>query len=106
MLFRSDTNKEDIAVAEANKLGIPVVGILDSNSDPKGIDYPVPGNDDAIRAITTYCELIAGSVLDGIQAEVVSAGGDLGAAEVPMAETLPAAAEEAPAAEAAPEATA
>ncbi len=99
-----DTNKEDIAVAEANKLGIPVVGILDSNSDPKGIDYPVPGNDDAIRAITTYCELIAGSVLDGIQAEVVSSGGDLGAAEAPAAEVLPT--EEAPAAEAAPEATA
>lgn len=93
-----DTNKEANAVAEANKLGIPVVGILDSNSDPKGIDYPVPGNDDAIRAITTYCELVAGSVLDGIQAEVVSSGGDLGAAEVPMAEVLPA--------EAAPEATA
>lgn len=108
-----DTNKEDIAVAEANKLGIPVVGILDSNSDPKGIDYPVPGNDDAIRAITTYCELIAGSVLDGIQAEVVKSGGDLGAAEVPTAEKLPAAeaaakapAVEAPAAEAAPKATA
>ena len=99
-----DTNKEANAVAEANKLGIPVVGVLDSNSDPKGIDYPVPGNDDAIRAITTYCELIAGSVLDGIQAEVVKTGGDLGAAEVPMAEVLPA--EELPAAEAAPEATA
>ena len=99
-----DTNKEANAVAEANKLGIPVVGVLDSNSDPKGIDYPVPGNDDAIRAITTYCELLAGSVLDGIQAEVVKTGGDLGAAEVPMAEVLPA--EELPAAEAAPEATA
>ena len=86
-----DTNKEAIAVAEANKLGIPVVGVLDSNSDPKGIDFPVPGNDDAIRAISTYCELIAGSVLDGIQAEVVSTGGDLGAAVAPVAEVLPAA---------------
>lgn len=103
-----DTNKEDIAVAEANKLGIPVVGILDSNSDPKGIDYPVPGNDDAIRAISTYCELISGSVLDGIQAEVVKSGGDLGAAEAPAAEKLPVAeaAATAPAADAAPKATA
>jgi len=84
-----DTNKEAIAVAEANKLGIPIVAILDSNSDPRGIDYPVPGNDDAIRAITTYCGLIAGAVLDGIQAEVVSSGGDLGAAEKPVTEVLP-----------------
>jgi len=89
----------------------PVVGVLDSNSDPKGIDFPVPGNDDAIRAITTYCELIAGSVLDGIQAEVVSTGGDIGAADAPIAEVLPAAeaaavVEAAPAAEAAPEAVA
>jgi len=101
-----DTNKEAIAIAEANKLGIPVVAILDSNSDPKGIDYPVPGNDDALRAITTYCELISGSVLDGIQAEVVSSGGDLGAAEAPIAEVVPEAApaakEAAPAAEEAP----
>lgn len=108
-----DTNKEAIAIAEANKLGIPVVAVLDSNSDPKGVDYPIPGNDDAIRAITTYCELLAGSVLDGIQAEVVSSGGDLGAAEAPVAEALPAeeaapetAAEAAPAAEEAPEASA
>jgi len=86
-----DTNKESIAIAEANKLGIPVVAVLDSNSDPKGVDYPVPGNDDAIRAITTYCELISGAVLDGIQAEVSESGGDLGAAVEPVAEVLPAA---------------
>jgi small subunit ribosomal protein S2 len=101
-----DTNKEAIAIAEANKLGIPVVAVLDSNSDPKGIDYPIPGNDDAIRAITTYCELIAGSVLDGIQAEVGKSGGDIGAAAEPIAEALPAeeaaAVAEAPVAEAAP----
>lgn len=101
-----DTNKEGIAIAEANKLGIPVVAVLDSNSDPKGIDYPVPGNDDAIRAITTYCELISGAVLDGIQAEVGSKGGDIGAAAEPIAEALPAAEAEAvaaaPVAEAAP----
>ncbi|MBL4748454.1 MAG: 30S ribosomal protein S2 [Magnetovibrio sp.] len=84
-----DTNKEAIAVAEANKLGIPVVGILDSNSDPKGIDYPVPGNDDALRAITTYCELIAGAVLDGIQVEAVKSGKDMGAAVAPIAEVVP-----------------
>ena len=95
-----DTNKEAIAIAEANKLGIPVVAVLDSNSDPKGIDYPIPGNDDAIRAITTYCELIAGSVLDGIQAEVGASGGDIGAAAEPIAEALPEAEAEAVAAEA------
>lgn len=99
-----DTNKEAIAVAEANKLGIPVVAVLDSNSDPKGVDFPIPGNDDAIRAITTYCELLSGAVLDGIQAEVVQSGGDLGASEEPTAEALPA--EEAKADDAAPAAEA
>jgi small subunit ribosomal protein S2 len=79
-----DTNKEDIAVAEARKLGIPVVAILDSNSDPSGITYPVPGNDDALRAINMYCDLFARAVLDGIQAEMSASGADLGeAAEVP-----------------------
>ena len=91
-----DTNKEDIAVAEAVKLGIPVVGVLDSNSDPAGIDYPIPGNDDAIRAISTYCDLISGSVLDGIQSEVAGRGGDAGAAVEPQAEVIPAPAEAAP----------
>jgi len=83
-----DTNKEGIAVAEANKLNIPVVAVIDSNSSPDGIDYPIPGNDDALRAINTYCELIAGSVLDGIQQEVVASGGDIGAAEQTPAEDL------------------
>ena len=82
ILFVIDTNKESIAVAEANKLGIPVIAVIDSNSDPKGIDHPVPGNDDAIRAIQLYCDLIAGSVLDGIQAEMSVKGVDLGAAEI------------------------
>ncbi|HEC90566.1 MAG TPA: 30S ribosomal protein S2 [Alphaproteobacteria bacterium] len=81
-----DTNKEAIAVAEANKLGIPVVGIIDSNSNPQGINFPIPGNDDAIRAITLYCEMMTGSVLDGIQREVVAAGIDSGAAASPAAE--------------------
>ncbi len=84
-----DTNKEAIAVAEANKLGIPVVAVIDSNSNPAGIDHPIPGNDDAIRAINLYCDLMAGSVLDGIQQEVASTGQDLGAAETPLAEALP-----------------
>ena len=69
IIFVVDTNKESIAVAEANKLGIPVVGIIDTNSDPNGIDYPIPGNDDSIRAITLYCDLISGAVLSGIQEE-------------------------------------
>jgi small subunit ribosomal protein S2 len=80
-IFVIDTNKEDIAVAEANKLGIPVVAVLDSNSDPDGITYPIPGNDDALRAIDTYCDLMVGAVLDGIQAEVSASGGDVGASE-------------------------
>jgi len=87
ILFVIDTNKESIAVSEANKLGIPVVGVIDSNSDPKGINYPIPGNDDAIRAIQLYCDLMAGSVLDGIQAELSDKGVDLGAAEEAPVET-------------------
>jgi small subunit ribosomal protein S2 len=84
-----DTNKEAIAVAEANKLKIPVVGVIDSNSRPDGITYPVPGNDDAIRAINMYCDLMVGSVLDGIQKEVTSTSGDLGASIDGPVETLP-----------------
>ena len=84
-----DTNKEAIAIAEANKLNIPVVGIIDSNSKPDGITYPVPGNDDAIRAINFYCELLVGAVLDGIQQEVASTGADIGAAAEPPKEDLP-----------------
>ena len=84
-----DTNKEGIAIAEANKLKIPVVGVIDSNSQPDGITYPVPGNDDAIRAINLYCDLMVGSVLDGIQKEVTITGGDLGASVNSPAEFLP-----------------
>ena len=84
-----DTNKEAIAVAEANKLGIPVVGVIDSNSQPDGITYPVPGNDDAIRAINLYCDLMVGSVLDGIQQEVTTTGGDIGASAEGPVESLP-----------------
>jgi small subunit ribosomal protein S2 len=78
LIFIIDTNKEHLAVLEANKLGIPVAAILDSNSDPSGITYPVPGNDDAIRAIALYCELLAGAVLDGLEAEMVASGVDIG----------------------------
>ena len=81
ILFIIDTNKEKLAVEEANKLGIPVIAVLDSNSDPAGVTYPIPGNDDAIRAITMYCDLIASAVLDGISAELGASGQDYGAAE-------------------------
>ncbi len=84
-----DTNKEHIAIAEAGTLGIPVVAVLDSNSSPEGVTYPVPGNDDAIRAISLYCDLMAEAVLDGIQQEMVASGTDLGESEEAPAETLP-----------------
>jgi small subunit ribosomal protein S2 len=84
ILFVIDTNKEAIAVAEANKLNIPVVAVLDSNSDPNGINFPIPGNDDALRAISLYCDLVVDSVLAGIQQEMVAAGVDIGAAEEPV----------------------
>ena len=81
ILFIIDTNKEKLAVEEANKLGIPVIAVLDSNSDPTGITFPIPGNDDAIRAITLYCDLISGAVLDGISQELSASGQDIGSAE-------------------------
>lgn len=102
ILFIIDTNKEAIAVQEARRLNIPVIAVLDSNSDPEGVAYPIPGNDDALRAIGLYCDLISGAILDGLQAEMVSAGIDLGeSVEAPVenfeeegpAEVLPAEAE-------------
>jgi small subunit ribosomal protein S2 len=96
LMFVIDTNKEAIAIQEARKLNIPVVAILDTNCDPDGITYPIPGNDDAARAIQLYCDLIADSVLDGLAAAGQSASGiDLGASEAPPVE--PALADEAPA---------
>ena len=80
-LFILDVSIEDIAVQEANKLGIPVFGIVDTNASPKGVDFVIPGNDDALRAIDFYCDLFADAVLDGLQAELASGGKDLGAAE-------------------------
>jgi small subunit ribosomal protein S2 len=90
IIFIVDTNKEDIAVKEAQKLGIPVVAILDSNSDPSGIAYPIPGNDDAIRAIDFYCDMVSASVLDGLQQEAIASGTDLGGAAKPVVEAAPA----------------
>ena len=99
ILFIIDTNKEKLAVEEANKLGIPVVAVLDSNSDPAGVTYPIPGNDDAIRAITLYCDLVAGAVLDGISAELGASGRDIGASEDLPIEAMPEVPLEAPAPE-------
>ena len=86
LMFVIDTNKELIAIAEARKLGMPVVAVVDSNCDPEGISHPIPGNDDAGRAITLYCDLIARAAIDGIERAQGSAGVDLGAAEEPVAE--------------------
>jgi small subunit ribosomal protein S2 len=88
IVFVIDTLKENIAIQEATKLGLPVVAIVDSNSDPVNVTYPIPGNDDAARAIDLYCELAAQAVLDGLEAELGSSGKDAGAAaEVPASET-------------------
>jgi small subunit ribosomal protein S2 len=89
-LFVIDTNKEAIAVDEARRLNIPVIAIVDSNSDPDGIKFPVPGNDDALRAIQLYGELFSGAVLDGLQAEMKASGVDVGNATEPVAEEIPA----------------
>jgi small subunit ribosomal protein S2 len=91
MLFVIDTNKEDIAIKEARRLGVPVIAIVDSNSDPDGITYPVPGNDDAGRAVQFYCDMVARAVIDGIARSQGAAGYDLGAAEEPVEAALPAA---------------
>ena len=98
IIFVIDTNKEHLAIAEAKVLGIPVVAILDSNCNPDGIQFPIPGNDDALRAINLYCELMSDAVLDGIQAEMSDKGVDLGAAEAAPEEAVVAEAEAAPAA--------
>jgi small subunit ribosomal protein S2 len=89
MIFVIDTNKEDIAIQEAQRLNIPVAAIVDTNSDPKGITYVVPGNDDAGRAISLYCELVARAAIDGISRAQGDAGIDIGAASTPVAEDVP-----------------
>lgn len=90
LLVIIDTNKESIAVQEANKLGIPVIAILDSNSDPVGITHPVPGNDDASRAIALYCDLFSRAVIEGISISQDASGIDIGEAAEPIAPELPA----------------
>lgn len=89
LLFVIDTNKESIAIKEARKLKIPIVAIVDTNCDPDGIDFPVPGNDDAGRAITLYCDLIARAALDGLERSQSSSGVDVGASEAPPDEAPP-----------------
>ncbi len=86
LLFVVDVKKEALAVAEANKLGIPVVAIVDTNCSPDGVDYIIPGNDDAARAIALYCDLAARAALDGMSAQLGAAGVDLGALEEGMEE--------------------
>ncbi len=81
-----DTNRESLAIAEANKLGIPVIAVVDSNCAPEGIDFPIPGNDDAARAIALYCDLIARAALDGMTAQMGASGIDLGALDEAPAE--------------------
>ena len=88
IMFVIDTNKEAIAILEARKLNIPVVAILDTNCDPDGITYPIPGNDDAARALQLYCDLIADAVLDGLAAGQAASGVDLGASVAPIEPTL------------------
>jgi small subunit ribosomal protein S2 len=89
MIFVIDTNKEDIAIQEAQRLNIPVAAIVDTNSDPKGITYVVPGNDDAGRAISLYCDLVARAAIDGISRAQGDAGIDIGASAAPVAEEIP-----------------
>lgn len=89
LLFVIDTNKEQIAIKEARKLGIPIVAIVDTNCDPDGIDFPVPGNDDAGRALTLYCDLVARAALDGLERGQGASGVDVGASEDPIVEALP-----------------
>lgn len=107
LIFVIDVNKEDLAIAEAKKLGIPVVAVVDTNCSPDGVDYIIPGNDDAARAIALYCDLISRAALDGMSTQLETAGVDLGAleegsVEEAIAEEAPAEApaEETPAAEA------
>lgn len=86
LLFVIDVNKEDLAIQEAKKLGIPVVAVVDTNCSPKGVDYIIPGNDDAARAIALYCDLVSRAALDGMTAQMGAAGVDLGALEEAPAE--------------------
>jgi small subunit ribosomal protein S2 len=88
LLFVIDTNKEALAIQEAKKLGIPVIAIIDTNSDPSFIDYPIPGNDDAARSISLYCDLIAKAALEGMTNQLTTAGVDIGASIDPPNEEI------------------
>ncbi|HZZ89301.1 MAG TPA: 30S ribosomal protein S2 [Caulobacteraceae bacterium] len=88
LMFVIDTNKEAISIQEARKLNIPVVAILDTNCDPEGISFPIPGNDDAARALQLYCDLVADSVLDGLTEGQAAMGVDIGASEAPVEPAL------------------
>src|SRR6187455_372865 len=101
VMFVIDANKEELAIKEANVLGIPVVAILDTNVDPNGVAFPVPGNDDASRAVRLYCDAIAEAATTGRHEGVVDSGADVGAMEAPPEEAAVAEEPEAPAAEAA-----
>jgi small subunit ribosomal protein S2 len=101
LIFVIDVNKEDLAIAEARKLGIPVVAVVDTNCSPDGVDYIIPGNDDAARAIALYCDLVSRAALDGMSAQLETAGVDLGSLEEgTVEEALAAETTEEPAAEA------
>jgi small subunit ribosomal protein S2 len=86
VMFVIDANKEELAIKEANVLGIPVVGILDSNVSPDGIAFPIPANDDASRAIRLYCDAVAQAAKKGGREAVVDSGADIGAMDEPLAE--------------------
>ena len=88
LLFVIDVNKEDLAILEARKLGIPVVAVVDTNCSPDGVDYVIPGNDDAARAISLYCDLVARAALDGMTAQLGAAGVDIGAMETAVEDGL------------------
>ena len=88
-IFVIDINKEAIAVQEAKKLNIPVIAICDSNTDPSNIDYPVPGNDDAVRSISLYCDLIGSSILSGMEENLAESGVDIGNADENINEDIP-----------------
>jgi small subunit ribosomal protein S2 len=90
LIFVIDTNKEQLAIKEAQRLGIPVAAVVDTNCDPDGITFPVPANDDAGRAIALYCDLIARAALDGISRGQGGSGVDIGASEAPIVEEIPA----------------
>jgi small subunit ribosomal protein S2 len=99
LIFVIDVNKEDLAILEAKKLGIPVVAVVDTNCSPDGVDYIIPGNDDAARAIALYCDLVSRAALDGMSAQLRTAGVDLGALEEGNVEEALAAEAETPAEE-------